>query len=96
MRRICLLFLATSLAGGALAQDLDTVTLVDRLDSGSRGNELGSLTFGGAAIDGSEFLDYSGTDATVTPTTAIRYINTWAFGDSNPESPIVTVTAPMD
>lgn len=96
MRRICLLLLATSLAGGALAQDLDTVTLVDRLDSGSRGNELGSGTWGAAAVDGSEFLDYSGTDATVTPTTAIRYINTWAAGNSNPESPVVTVTAPMD
>ena len=90
----------TMLVGTAFGQDLDTQTISDQYNIGtSRGNNSTptEANFGAAAIDGTDFADYIGTDA--VSTTGIRYINSWAGASQPPneiESPIVTVTSPMD
>lgn len=77
-----------------VAQDLDSVTVSDQFDSGSRGNASGSGTYGAANPDGSEYLDISNTDG-VTGT--IRYINSWAGATSGEtESPVINVTVAND
>lgn len=77
----------------AFAQDLDTTTISDQYDTGvSRGNASGSLTYGAPAVDGSEYLDYTGSDAVGT----IRYINGFATDPNIIESPIVDCTVPQD
>ncbi len=93
MKRLGLFVLAATLTAGAFAQDLDTVSIVDQFNVGTRGNNTGTGTFGASKPDGSEFTDYTGTDASTVPTTSIRYINTWAT-DGSPESPVLTVTGP--
>ncbi len=75
------------------SQYLDTTSVTDQFDSGSRGNETGSLSVGAPNTDGSEYLDISNTDG-VTGT--IRYINGFAgatAGDAtHGESPVVDFT----
>lgn len=93
-RIICSTFAAALLAGIAVAQDLDTVSITDQFTTGARGNETGTGGgFGASNTTGTEFLDYSGADATGTP---IRYINTYAgasgAGDAGGESPVLAVT----
>jgi len=73
----------------APAQDLDTVSVTDQFDSGKRGNDLGALTYGAPAVDGSEYEDISNTDG-VTGT--IRYINGFGTTDSASESPVLNIT----
>lgn len=88
MKRLLSLVVAGSLCAVVGAQDLDTVGFVDQLNSGSRGNN--SAAAGGASNkDGSEYLDYTGTDLSGTAA-YVRYINTWATGQV--ESPIVDIT----
>jgi len=82
------------LAVFAFAQDLNTVTVSDQFDSGSRGNATGSGTSGAANPDGSEYLDITNTDG-VTGT--IRYINSWAGATTGEtESPVIDVTVAND
>lgn len=97
MKRLSLLLLMASLAGGAFAQDLDTVSFTDHLDQGSRGNDLGHQNWtggnwGSSNPDGSEFEDYSGPDLDISITTSVRYINSWAT-DGTPESPVQNVSS---
>jgi len=79
------------------AQDLDTTSITDQFNTGTRGNAVSTgATFGNSLTDGTEFLDYSGADSTGG---AIRYINSFtnsasgagdtAFG----ESPVLDVTS---
>ncbi len=81
----------------AFAQDLDTVTVSDQFDSGARGNETGSLTYGAPATDGSEYEDISDVDG-VSGT--IRYINGFAGASAgepaHPEAPVIDCTAAHD
>jgi hypothetical protein len=95
VKRIYWVCIFSCLAGGVFAQDLDTVTITDQMNSGERGNNIGSLTDGGALIDGSEYADYNGPDLTASITTSVRYINSWGT-DGSIESPVVTVTSAMD
>lgn len=101
MKRLGIFILAASLTAGAFAQDLDTVTVTDQLNVGTkRGENFGSLTSGAAKPDGTEFSDYSGVDVTTTRnsvsvTTSVRYINSWGTSAAANESPIVTVTSPQ-
>lgn len=85
------------MVSAAVAQDLDTTTVTDQFDGGTRGNASGSLTYGAPAIDGSEYEDITNTDG-VTGT--IRYINGFAgasTGDStHGESPVVQITVAHD
>lgn len=86
-RSLFLITLFSVLSLFAFAQDLNTVSVTDQFDTGERGNNTGSLTYGAPAVDGSEFADYTGADATGT----IRYIN--GFGtDGSTETPILDCT----
>ncbi len=88
---ICIFSLLVVLS---VAQDLNTVTVSDQFDSGSRGNASGSGTSGAANPDGTEYLDITNTDG-VTGT--IRYINSWAGATSGEtESPVIDVTVAND
>jgi len=86
-RSLILISLFSVLSLFAFAQDLDTVSVTDQFDTGERGNNQGSLSAGAPAVDGSEFVDYTGADATGT----IRYINGFAT-DGSTETPILNCT----
>lgn len=98
MRGKSLNLLAAMVVAGAsvaVAQDLGTTSIADQLNTGTRGNAVSTGTsFGNSLTDGTEFLDYSGADATGT----IRYINAYTnsasgAGDTaNGESPVVAIT----
>lgn len=94
MKRFSMIFIAASLATGALAQSLDTVSIVDQFNEGtSRGQDKGSVgSAGGVVLDGTEFLAYSGPDATISDSSAINYINSWGTTVADPESPIYDIT----
>lgn len=98
MKKSVLLTMLMGVSGVCLAQDLDTVTIADHFNVGTRGNNTGTGTFGAASPTGSEFSDYLGAD--VTATTSIRYINTFAGASAGDptfqESPVVTVTSAMN
>lgn len=94
MKKFALALSMGLVASLATAQDLDTVSITDQFSTGTRGNAAGTGGgFGATNTTGTEFLDYSGADATGTP---IRYINTYAGasgGDAgNGESPVLAVT----
>ncbi len=88
MKRLLSCVLGASLAVAVSAQDLETVSFVDQLDSGSRGNNS-SANNSFSNPDGSEFEDYTGPDLSGTAS-YIRYINTWVNGEV--ESPVRDIT----
>lgn len=97
MKRLLSIILICCAGTLAVAQDLDTVTITDQFNTGDRGknnNSSTQSTDGDAAKDGSDFVDYSGTDFSASITTSARYINTWSTGAS--ESPVLTVTSAFE
>lgn len=93
MKQVLSICMAASLCVAASAQDLDTESFVDQLNSGSRGNNVGSGTWGASAPDGTEYEDYSGPDLSGSAA-FVRYINTWG-SDGSVESPVMDVTVPQ-
>lgn len=94
MKRLLSILLAASLCAVASAQDLDTLNFVDQLNSGERGNNQGTGTYGASDpwTTASESADYTGADLSGTAT-FVRYINNYATNGSV-ESPVMDVTAP--
>ena len=91
MKRILIFAFCGAAASAAFAQNLDTTTITDQLNFGSRGN---NTTTGAAGqtltATGAEAVTYSGADSTGNPV----YINAYAgasIGDpANLESPVLS------
>ncbi|MBN1476938.1 hypothetical protein JXA47_09305 [Candidatus Sumerlaeota bacterium] len=92
---IAVAVLTLLLAMTVMAQDLDTTTVSDTFDSGARGNETGSGTYGASASN--EFAVITDTDGV---TGSITYVNSWAGASTgepaHPESPVIDVTVAYD